>query len=66
MIVCKVCEKQPHEISEYVTQAKIENITPVEFVQQEEEEEEGTFNPTTGFFYCTDCYTKIGMPLGTA
>ena len=29
-------------------------------------ENEGTYNPDTGYFYCTDCYIKIGMPLGTA
>lgn len=59
---CKVCGKYPHEIDEYVCYAKQTNMTPEEFVQQEE----GTYNPETELFYCTECYVKIGMPLGTA
>jgi len=59
---CKVCGKAPKELSEYVAAAKDTNMTPTEYVQSEE----GTYNPKTGEFYCTPCYVKAGMPLGTA
>jgi hypothetical protein len=62
MVKCKVCGKQPNEISEYKTQAKVYKITPEEYVRQEE----GTYNLKTGLFYCTSCYIKIGMPRGRA
>lgn len=59
---CKVCGKSPSELEEYIEMGKAESLTPDEFVRQEE----GTLNKQTGLFYCTDCYIKIGMPLGTA
>ena len=62
MIKCKECGKQPHEIEEYVANSIVEYMTPAQFVQQEE----GTYNHKTGLFYCTRCYIKVGMPLGTA
>lgn len=63
MMVCKVCGKAPHEILEYIQGAVDEGIaTPAEYVRQEE----GTFNRETELFYCTECYIRIGMPLGTA
>ena len=61
-IKCKVCDRKPHEIGEYVYCADDEGIEPEEFVKKEE----GTYNPSTGKFYCTSCYVKIGMPLGKA
>jgi hypothetical protein len=57
-IICFVCEKSPDEISEYVTYAMAEEISPTQFVQ----ENEGTYNPENGHFCCTNCYIKIGMP----
>lgn len=62
MIKCKICGKKPHEIKEYVGLAK-ENKTTAE---QAVIKNEGTYNYKTGLFYCTDCYIKLGMPLGTA
>ena len=62
MLKCKVCNRRPEEISEYVIERERNNMTAEEFVRQEE----GTLNSTTGYFYCTDCYVKIGMPGGTA
>jgi hypothetical protein len=63
---CKVCGKRPDEIEEYVEMANDKEgfgcDTPEEVVIREE----GTYNSRTGLFYCTDCYIKIGMPLGTA
>jgi len=60
---CKVCKKQPHAISEYVDLAGMEGYVSAEEAVRREE---GTYNPATDLFYCTSCYIKIGMPLGTA
>lgn len=62
VVKCKICGKRPSEILEYISAAKDEDMTPENYVVQEE----GTYNPQTGFFYCTSCYIKIGEPLGTA
>ena len=61
-VKCKICKRKPAEISEYIEAAAEEDITPEEYMKQEE----GTYNRETGLFYCTTCYIKIGMPLGTA
>lgn len=61
-IMCKGCGKHPSEIQEYASAAQVEDITPDEYVAREE----GTFNRSTGQFWCTRCYIKVGMPLGTA
>jgi len=37
-------------------------VTPQQYV----EENEGTYNAFSHFFYCTDCYIAVGMPLGIA
>lgn len=55
---CMGCGKRPGEIEEYVDLAKLEKMTPAAYVQ----EEEGTFNPESGKFACTDCYIRMGMP----
>jgi len=59
---CKGCNKHPDALSEYVDIAKEEDCTPTEYVQHNE----GTYNPTTGKFWCTECYIRVGMPLGQA
>ena len=60
---CKGCGKKPSELIEYVALAEEEGYsTPDEVVVNEE----GTYNPKTGAFYCTSCYIKVGMPLGLA
>ena len=56
--LCIKCMKFPREIPEYVDAAREEDMTPDEFVRQEE----GTYNPSNGHFLCTDCYVKAGMP----
>lgn len=61
-IRCKYCNKTPAEISEYIHAAKECKCTPEEYVIQEE----GTYNPMTGKFYCTECYVKLGCPSGKA
>jgi hypothetical protein len=59
---CCGCDRTPDEIGEYIGMAEEEGITPEQFVRAEE----GTFNPVTLHFWCTDCYIKAGMPLGQA
>ncbi len=61
-IKCKICGRTPDEILEYIKAANEENTMPTKYVKMYE----GTFNPRTGEFYCTECYIKIKMPLGTA
>lgn len=61
-LYCRECRKRPSEIEEYIEAAEDFRLTPDEYVMQEE----GTYNPGSGLFWCTDCYSKIGMPLGTA
>lgn len=61
-VTCKECGRKPEDIKEYVTEAKENNCTPTDYVQHQE----GTYNWHTGKFYCTDCYIKVGMPLGKA
>ncbi len=61
-IKCKECGKTPDVIEEYIEMGNEEGIPPKHYVIREE----GTLNRKTGFFYCTSCYIKIGMPLGTA
>ena len=58
---CPYCEREPKDIPEYVQQAKLEEMTPTEYVRFDE----GTYHVETDLFCCTDCYIKIGMPLNT-
>lgn len=58
MAKCFRCGKRPAEIQEYVESAEFDEVTPEAFV----EECEGTYNPNTGYFCCTDCYIAIGCP----
>jgi hypothetical protein len=57
---CIGCNLPPDQIDEYIESAADENMTPLEYMKQEE----GTYN---GFeknkFYCTVCYVRAGMPL---
>jgi hypothetical protein len=55
---CIGCGKKPDEIAEYVDAAEANDMSPEQFV----EEEEGTYNPTNGHFACTVCYVAMGMP----
>lgn len=59
-LTCIGCELKPDQIEEYVEAAEENDMTPDQYVI----EEEGTLN---GFepnkFYCTECYIKAGMPL---
>lgn len=55
---CPYCDKQPHEIEEYKIYAKLDNVTPEQFVIKEE----GTYDHRTKLFCCTICYVTIGAP----
>ena len=63
MIRCKGCGKTPNEINEYKVMAIDEGYESAEEFMKENE---GTYNEETGYFYCTDCYIKAGMPNGKA
>lgn len=56
-IKCKVCKKAPEQIGEYQSYAKMEGVTPTEWVKENER-----LTPD-GNFYCTSCYIKAGMPI---
>ena len=60
---CKGCGKTPEELMEYKMMAEEEGYASAEEAVRKEE---GTFNPATGLFWCTDCYVKAGMPSGKA
>ena len=62
IIHCADCQHLPHEIPEYVQAAADEGITPEQFVIQEE----GTYNSSSGRFWCTDCYFRRNCPSGKA
>ncbi len=59
IIRCCDCGKEPHEIQEYIDGAEEYETTAVQHVLADE----GTFNPMTLRFCCTDCYIKRGMPV---
>lgn len=58
VIECPYCGKHPNEIDEYITAAKEEGITPLEYVKLEE----NTYCQYTGCFVCSSCYVNIGTP----
>jgi len=57
-MVCIGCEKTPDELIEYSTQSTGTDLTPDDYVWQEE----GTLNEENGHFLCDSCYIKAGMP----
>lgn len=56
--VCVGCGKTPDELPEYSPVLTGADLTPIEYVVQEE----GTYNTQNGHFLCTDCYIKSGRP----
>lgn len=60
--ICVGCNKKSSELEEYVEAAKEINLSPEEYVRLEE----GTYNRAHSTFYCSECYVKLGMPLGKA
>lgn len=61
ILICIGCNKTPENISEYETYAKMEKITPSQFVR--ENEPIGCWGKGANTFYCTSCYIRAGMPL---
>lgn len=57
-LLCIGCNKPPAELDEYSGVAEIEDMSPDDYVW----EEEGTLNRENGHFLCTDCYVRAGMP----
>lgn len=55
---CYYCQRTPNEIEEYWPEVTGSYLDPVAYVRTEE----GTYNPETGGFACTECYVTIGMP----
>lgn len=57
-LLCIGCNKSPADLDEYSGIAEIEDMSPDDYVW----EEEGTLNRENGHFLCTDCYVRAGMP----
>lgn len=55
---CCRCGRSPEQIPEIVAEAKEEEMSPDEWVR----ENEGTLNTETGRFACDKCYIALGMP----
>jgi hypothetical protein len=55
---CIKCKRTPDMIYEYVEGAEEMSVTPDVYVRVEE----GTYNPETERFACTNCYIEMGMP----
>jgi hypothetical protein len=56
--LCAGCRKKPSELAEYIDDAAAAGMTPDEYCR----ENDGTYNPSTNHYSCTDCYIKAGMP----
>jgi hypothetical protein len=66
--VCCRCRKTPWELDEYRS-AAAENLVSLDALTEEVvndyvRDNEGTLDPRTGWFACTDCYIKLGQPTG--
>jgi len=67
-IRCASCHRVPSEIPEYVSLAEEngwEKMGGAPDAEMAVRREEGTYNKDTGRFWCTECYVKLGQPLGT-
>jgi hypothetical protein len=65
VVQCFRCKKTPEEIPEYQLgkwwdEGDFES--PTDYCKKEE----GTYNPESKQFACTDCYIAIGMPTSRA
>lgn len=62
IVTCMGCNKRPEQLNEYKMEARINDVTPTQFVI--EHEPMGCWGPRTeNKFYCTNCYVKAGMPM---
>ena len=55
---CGRCGKAPWQLTEYVDAAAVDGISPNEYVR----DEEGTYDPASNRFLCTECYVAVGQP----
>ena len=60
--VCIGCGKSPGDIEEYADEALLKRISPERYVK----EFESTYNVNNGHFACSQCYMKMGAPIGPA
>lgn len=62
--VCFRCGKTPEELAEYIDGAENDPSTPDAHETPTEwmKNNDGTYNPSTRHFCCTECYIAIGMP----
>lgn len=60
--ICIGCNKSPIRIEEYQYFREDGYRSADDYVKNEE----GTYNPKNGHFYCSSCYIKADMPLGVA
>jgi len=56
--LCIGCNRRPEEIEEYIEAGQNFEMTPDDYVRQEE----GTYNRENGHFLCTVCYVDAGCP----
>lgn len=63
MLKCIGCDKIPEDIPEYKVDAMLEEMTPSQWVR--ENETVGKWGKEHGpdAFYCTSCYVRHGMPM---
>ena len=59
-LLCIGCDKIPFDLVEYSPELTGLDLTPDEYVWQEE----GTLNVNNGHFLCDSCYIAAGMPSG--
>lgn len=55
---CGACRRKPSQIAEYIDAAGQEEMSETMYVVHNE----GTFNPKTNRFLCTEDYVRAGMP----
>lgn len=60
-IRCIECNKAPSEIGEYIDAGRESGLTPESYVEQEE----GTYNPESGHFVCTEDFIDLEIRMGS-
>jgi hypothetical protein len=72
---CRRCGRLPEEIEEYADCCHVPSeddgpgLAPEDLRDAARDYmrfEEGTYNATTGGYWCTECYIAVGQPLGVA
>lgn len=55
---CGRCGRAPWQLTEFVDAAAVNGVSPNEYVR----DEEGTYDPASNRFLCTECYVAVGQP----